>query len=131
MDTRIFDIAGSAMRAQSLRLNATASNLANADSVASSPDAVYRSRHPVFAAVLEGEIGGVATRGVIESARPGERRHAPDHPLADETGHIYASNVDTVEEMTNMMSATRSYQSNVELLNTARQLMLKTLKLGE
>ena len=131
MDTRIFDIAGSAMRAQSLRLNTTASNLANADSVAGSAEEAYRSRHPVFAAVLDREVGGVTTRGVVESAREPERRHAPGHPLADEDGYVYASNVDSVEEMTNMMSASRSYQSNVALLDTARQLMLKTLRLGE
>ena len=131
MDTRIFDIAGSAMRAQSLRLNTTASNLANADTVAGSAEDAYRSRHPVFAAVLDGETGGVATRGVVESARPPERRHAPGHPLADADGYVYGSNVDAVEEMTNMMSASRSYQSNVALLDTARQLMLKTLRLGE
>ena len=131
MNTRIFDIVGSAMRAQGLRLNTTASNLANADSVASDPTEAYHSRHPVFAATLRDEIGGVAVRGVIESARPPERRHAPDHPLADAEGYIYASNVDVVEEMTNMMSASRTYQSNVEMLNTARQLMLQTLRLGE
>ena len=139
MDTRIFDIAGSAMRAQSVRLNTTASNLANADSVAASPETAYRSRHPVFAAALEtARIGprdrslvGVATRGIVENDRPAERRHMPEHPLADESGHVYASNVDTIEEMTNMMSASRSYQSNVELLNTARRLMLETLRLGE
>jgi len=131
MNTRIFDIAGSAMRAQSLRLDTTASNLANVDTVASSAEAAYRSRHPVFATVLENEIGGVATRGVVESNRPPEQRHEPAHPMADDEGYVYTSNVDVVEEMTNMMSASRSYQSNVEMLNTVRRLMLQTLRLGE
>lgn len=131
MNSRIFDIAGSAMRAQSLRLDTTASNLANVDTVASSAEAAYRSRHPVFATVLEDQIGGVETRGVIESNRPPERRHEPAHPMADDEGYVYTSNVDVVEEMTNMMSASRSYQSNVEMLNTVRRLMLQTLRLGE
>jgi len=138
LNTNIFDIAGSAMRAQTLRLNTTASNLANADSVAGRPEDVYRARHPVFAAALEGAVGrksgggfGVGVRGIVESAREPERRYAPGNPIADESGHVYASNVDVVEEMTNMMSASQSYRSNVELLNTARQLMLQTLRLGE
>jgi len=127
----IFDIAGSAMRAQNLRLNATASNLANANSVAGSAEEAYRARHPVFAAMLEGEIGGVATRGVVESAREVNKRYEPDHPMANEEGYVFGSNVDNVEEMANMMSASRSYQSNVDLLGTVRQLMLATLKMGK
>ena len=131
MSSSIFDIAGSAMRAQNLRLNATASNMANANSVAGTADEAYRARHPVFAAVLQDEIGGVQTRGVVESKREVDKRYEPDHPIADEDGYIYGSNVDNVEEMANMMSASRSYQSNVELLSTVRQLMLATLKMGE
>lgn len=127
----IFDIAGSAMRAQSLRLNVTASNLANANTVAGSSEEAYHARHPVFAAILEDEIGGVQTLGVVESTREPAKRYEPHNPLANEEGYVYGSNVDTIEEMTNMMSASRSYQSNVDLLNTARQLMLQTLKLGQ
>jgi flagellar basal-body rod protein FlgC len=127
----IFDIAGSAMRAQNLRLNTTASNLANVNTVASSADEAYRSRHPVFAAVLHNEIGGVQSRGVVESSREPEMRYEPGHPLANDEGYIFGSNVDSVEEMANMMSATRSYQSNVDMLSTVRQLMLQTLKMGE
>lgn len=127
----IFDIAGSAMRAQTLRLNVTASNLANANSVAGSADEAYKARQPVFAALLENDIGGVRTLGVLESDREAEMRYEPGNPLADDDGYVYASNVDVVEEMTNMMSASRSYQSNVEMLTTVRQLMLQTLKLGE
>jgi len=131
MSQSIFDIAGSAMRAQTLRLNTTASNMANANSVAGSAEDAYRARQPVFAAVLDGEIGGVETRGVVESSREPDKRYQPGHPLADEEGYVYGSNVDHVEEMANMMSATRSYQSNVDMLSTVRQLMLQTLKMGE
>lgn len=131
MGFSIFDIAGSAMRAQTLRLNATASNLANANSVAGSADEAYKARHPVFAAVLENEIGGVQTRGVVESAREPDKRYEPGHPMADENGYVFGSNVDSVEEMANMMSASRSYQSNVDMLSTVRQLMLQTLKMGQ
>jgi len=131
MSQSIFDIAGSAMRAQTLRLNTTASNMANANSVAGSAEDAYRARQPVFAAVLDGEIGGVETRGVVESNREPDKRYQPGHPLADDEGYIYGSNVDHVEEMANMMSATRSYQSNVDMLSTVRQLMLQTLKMGE
>ncbi len=131
MAQSIFDIAGSAMRAQNLRLNTTASNLANANSVASSAEEAYKARHPVFAAMLDQEIGGVKTMGIVESAREPERRYEPGHPLSDEQGYVFSSNVDSVEEMANMMTATRSYQSNVDLLTTVKQLMLQTLKMGQ
>lgn len=131
MSMSIFDITGSAMRAQNLRLNTTASNLANANSVAGSEEDAYRARYPVFAAVLQNEVAGVETRGIVESARDVNKRYEPDHPIADEDGYVYGSNVDNVEEMANMMSASRSYQSSVDLLGTVRQLMLQTLKMGE
>lgn len=131
MSLSIFDIAGSAMKAQNLRLNTTASNLANVNTVAGSAEEAYRSRQPIFAAMLDGKIGGVQTRGVVESNREPEMRYEPGHPLANEEGYIFGSNVDSVEEMANMMSATRSYQSNVDMLATVRQLMLQTLKMGE
>jgi len=131
MSSSIFDIAGSAMRAQNLRLNATASNLANANSVSATEEGAYRARHPVFSAMLKNEIGGVETLGVVESKREVNKRHEPDHPLANEEGYVFGSNVDNVEEMANMMSASRSYQSNVNLLATVRQLMLQTLKMGK
>ena len=131
VDVSAFDIAGSAMRAQTTRLNTIASNLANADVVASSPEEAYRAKKPVFAAMLDDHLGGVATRGIVESPRPSVARHAPDHPLADEAGYVHGSNVDSVEEMTDMMSASQSYRSNVELLSTLRELAMRTLKLGE
>jgi flagellar basal-body rod protein FlgC len=131
MTFNVFEIAGSAMRAQSVRLNTTASNLANVNSVAGSAEEAYKARHPVFSALLDKEIGGVRMRGIVESNREPAKRHEPDHPLADEEGYVFSSNVDSVEEMANMMSASRSYQSNVDLLSTVRKLMIETLKMGE
>lgn len=132
----IFDIAGSAMSAQSVRLNTVASNLANADSVATTPDKAYRARNPVFSAVMQGmgrntESVGVKVQGVTESQAPINKQYQPGNPLADATGFVYTTNVNPVEEMANMISASRSYQNNVEVLNTSKQLMLSTLKLGQ
>jgi flagellar basal-body rod protein FlgC len=132
----IFDIAGSGMSAQSLRLNLTASNLANAESVSGNAKGVYRPREPVFAALLESETGsGTAARvqvlGVIESNAQPQMRYEPSHPLADEKGYIYLPNVNVVEQMANMISASRSYQNNVEILNTAKQLLLAALRIGQ
>jgi flagellar basal-body rod protein FlgC len=132
----IFDIAGSAMSAQSLRLNTTASNLANADSVSSSVGQTYRARHPVFAAMFDARMQdaasiGVQVRGVVESQAPLRSQYAPDHPLADASGYIHMPNVNVVEEMANMISASRSYQSNVEVINTSKQLLQRTLALGQ
>ena len=135
---KVFDIAGSAMSAQSLRLNVTASNLANANSVSSSIDQTYRARQPVFAAMLNeaGQAGaqdavGVQVRGIVESQAPLQQQYQPDHPLADANGYIYMPNVNVVEEMANMISASRSYQTNVEVVNTAKQLMMRTLTMGQ
>jgi flagellar basal-body rod protein FlgC len=132
---RIFDIAGAGMSAQSVRLNTVASNLANADSVSGDPATVYRARHPVFqaAAALPGEAAGsgVEVRGIVESQAAPDKRYDPANPLADGNGYVYAPNVNTVEEMVDMISASRSYQNNVEVMNTARNLMLATLKLGQ
>ena len=134
---KIFDIAGSAMGAQSLRLNLVASNLSNAESVSSSIDQTYKSRQPVFAAELQnaldkrGAATGVAIKGVVESQTPPRMEYAPDHPMANAEGYIFRPNVNTIEEMTNMLSASRSYQDNVEVANTAKQLLLQTLKLGQ
>jgi flagellar basal-body rod protein FlgC len=132
----IFDIAGSAMNAESVRLNLTASNLANAQTVSSSENTVYRAREPVFASVLNGALdgsatGGVRVAGVIESRAPSHKEYAPDNPLADAQGYIHLPNVNVIEEMANMMSATRAYQNNVEVLNTSKQLLLSTLSLGK
>ncbi len=133
----IFDIAGSGMNAQSLRLNLVASNISNANSVSSSIDEVYKSRQPVFAAELKNAMNKndaaskVNVLGVVESQAPAIMEYAPNHPMADKEGYIYKPNVNTIEEMANMMSASRSYQNNVEVLNTAKQMMLQTLRMGQ
>ncbi len=132
---KVFDVAGTAMNAQSVRMNVTASNLANAGSVSGNPDEVYRARHPVFATfgdalASESGVGGVRLEGVIESQAPLQKQFQPDHPEADEDGNVYISNVSTIEEMVNMMSASRSYQNNIEMINTTKDLLLQTLSLG-
>lgn len=130
---RIFDIAGSAMAAQSTRLNTVASNIANADSVASSPDQVYKARMPMFQAQLDAahpESAGVKVLGVMESQLDAQKRYEPGNPMADAEGYVYAPNVNVVEEMVNMISASRSYQSSVEVMNTAKELAMRTLNLG-
>jgi len=133
---KVFDIAGSGMNAQSVRLNTIASNMANAESVAASPDQAYHARQPVFAAIMEQQINGdsavgVRVEGITQSQAPIEKQYAPDNPLADQDGYIYKSNVNLAEEMANMISASRSYQSNAELINTSKQLLLRTLSLGQ
>lgn len=133
----IFDIAGSGMNAQSLRLNLVASNISNANSVGSSAESAYKSRQPVFAAELkdamdkQNAVSEVKVLGVVESQASPVMEYAPNHPMANKEGYIFKSNVNTVEEMANMMSASRSYQNNVEVLNTAKQMMLQTLKMGQ
>jgi len=129
-----FDVAGSAMSAQSLRLNITASNMANADTISSAEGSAYRARNPVFGSMMinqQQEAIGVAMLGVIESQLSIPVRHAPGHPLADADGNIFSSNVNMIEEMVNMISASRSYQSNIEVLKTTKQLLMRTLSLGE
>jgi flagellar basal-body rod protein FlgC len=134
---RIFDIAGSAVSAQSQRLNVVASNLANADTVAGPDGTAYKARQVVFQTTLLGHAGGGdATTGVrvstiTEDQTPGRRVHDPKHPSADAEGYVTFSNVSPVEEMVNMISASRSYQNNIEVMNTARSLLLKTLQMGQ
>lgn len=134
---RIFDIAGSAMSAQSVRLNTTASNLANADSVSSSADTTYRARRPVFAAALDDAMGsdgsstGVEVKGIVESDAPLIREYNPNSPMADKDGYIFRPNVNQVEEMADMMSASRAYQTNVQVADSAKQMLLQTLRIGK
>lgn len=131
---QIFNIAGSAMAAQSVRLNTVASNLANADTVASSADAAYRAREPVFVTeALGGDDGAAAVRvdSMAETGAAPQKRFEPGNPMADADGYVYASNVNTVEEMVNMISTARSYQNAVDVLNTSKDLMLRTLSLGK
>ncbi|EAQ31826.1 MULTISPECIES: flagellar basal body rod protein FlgC [Idiomarina] len=144
----IFNISGSAMSAQSVRLNTTASNLANANSVSSSIDETYRARSPIFAAALSdasgkyhgteltnqtqaGQSAGVKVLGVVESDKPLQIEYAPNHPMADKNGYIYRSNVNTMEEMANMISASRSYQTNVQVADTAKTMTQRLLRLGQ
>lgn len=129
----IFGIAGSAMTAQSQRMNVTASNLANADSVAGPDGQPYRARQVVFEMAAAGgkEAGGVRVARVIEDQSPLRLVHDPKNPMANADGYVTSSNVNVVEEMVNMISASRSYQANVEVLNTAKTLMLKTLTIGQ
>lgn len=129
----LFDISGKAMTAQMVRLNTTASNLANAGSVAGSPETAYRARKPVFAAELDRESNARATvnveRVVTVNTAP-VRRHEPGHPSADKDGDVWEAAVDTTAELVEMLEASRHYQNNVEVLRTAKSLMLNTLKLG-
>jgi len=140
----IFDIAGSGMSAQSIRLNTTASNLANAETASSSIDSVYRSRKPIFAAVQSSvmannaksfsdtpESVGVKVKGIVESQAPLEMRYQPDHPMANEEGYVMYPNVNVVEEMADMMSASRSFQTNVDIMDTAKTMMQRILTLGQ
>lgn len=132
---RIFDVAGSGMAAQTVRLNTTASNLANADVAAGDAESVYRSRQPVFATWLDplnpdASVAGVRVTEIATSRAEPHRNFEPGHPAADGEGYVYRANVDTVEEMVNMMSAARSYQNNVEILNTTKELLMRTLNIG-
>ena len=126
-DFKVFDIAGSALVAQSMRLNTVASNLANADTVASDPSKVFRARHPVF----EAQHDTVRVTGVIESERAPLVRYEPGHPAADAKGNVYAPDIDPVEQMVDMIAASRAYQSNLEVMGAAKDLMLATLRLGQ
>lgn len=129
----VFDVAGSGLAAQSLRLNTVASNLANAESVSSTEAGAFRARHPVFTPVertAEGG-GGVRVTGIAEEKGAPQKIHSPGHPMADADGYIYAAKVDPVAEMVDMISASRSYQNSVEVMNTSKELLLRTLMIGQ
>ena len=142
----VFNIAGTGMSAQSTRLNTISSNIANAETVSSSIEQTYRARHPVFATVfessLEGDRGslfadqdqagrGVQVLGVVEDQSSLMPRYEPNHPAADDKGYVYYPNVNVVEEMADMISACRAFQTNVEMMNTAKQMMQRVLTLGQ
>lgn len=140
----IFDVAGSAMSAQTVRLNTVASNLANAQTAASSIDRTYRARHPVFAPLYQGALdadpassfadgegAGVQVLGIVESDAPLAPRYEPDNPLADEKGYVYYPNVNVVEEMADMISASRSFQINVQVVEAAKALAQRVLAIGQ
>jgi flagellar basal-body rod protein FlgC len=131
-------VSGSALNAETIRLNTTASNLANAESTNGDVTQVYRARHPVFQSMMDSEASfddqdsstGVRVLGVVESSAPPLKSYQPAHPLADKDGYVYTSNVNSIEEMTNMISANRSFATNVEAINTARDLLLKVIAMG-
>lgn len=145
----IFDVAGTGMSAQTIRLNTVASNIANAESVSSSTGETYRARHPVFSVIQQqanqdvfgagfanGFDGmaagyGVKVEGIVESQAQLRQKYQPDHPQADENGFVYYPNVDIVAEMADMISASRAYQTNVEIMNTAKQMLQRVLTLGQ
>lgn len=132
----IFDIAGSSMSAQSVRLNTVASNLANAGTAAGTAEAAYRSRQPVFQTTMDQlnpnpAEAGVRVAGIVESGAPPARVYQPQHPQADDEGYVYMSNVNVIDEMANMISASRSYQNSVEILNTSKELLMRTLSIGQ
>ena len=133
----IFNVSGSAASAQSQRLNVVASNLANADTVAGPNGQAYKARQVTFQTQLVGELAndptaaGVRVSTVSEDPTPGRRVHDPKHPAADADGYVTYSNVNPVEEMVNMISASRSYQNNIEVMTTAKTLLLKTLQMGQ
>lgn len=131
----VFRVSSSAMTAQSMRLNAVASNLANADSIVSSDGKPYRAKQVVFEATPMGGAGdlskGVRVRQVVDDASPPRMVYDPKNPAANDKGYVAFSNVNVVEEMTNMISASRSYQTNVEVMNTAKAMMLRTLQIAQ
>ena len=133
----IFNVSGSAASAQSQRLNVVASNLANADTVAGPDGAAYKARQVTFQTQLMGAnpndptTAGVKVSNITEDPAVGRRVHDPKHPGADADGYVTYSNVNAVEEMVNLISASRSYQNNIEVMNTAKSLLLKTLQMGQ
>ncbi|WP_133407578.1 flagellar basal body rod protein FlgC [Parashewanella tropica] len=137
----IFEVSGSGMSAQSVRLNTTASNIANADAVSSSVDETYRARHPVFAAEMTKASASqaqnqpssmkVAVKGIVESDKPLIKEFSPDHPMADTDGFIYKPNVNVMEEMADMISASRTYQMNTQVADVAKNLLQQTLRMGK
>ncbi|MDF4433216.1 flagellar basal body rod protein FlgC [Vibrio parahaemolyticus] len=132
----VFNVTGSAMSAESVRLNTTSSNLANADSVSSSAKDTYKARHAVFGAELsnamrDGDTVPVKVLGIVESDKPLSAEYNPDHPLANDEGYIYKPNVNVMEEMANMISASRAYQTNVQVADSSKQMLLRTLQMGQ
>ena len=135
----VFDISGSALNAQMVRMNTTASNMANADSASSATGTTYRARQPVFAplvmresmAMSEHHPAGVSVLGIVESEAPLRREYQPHHPAADDEGYVFMPNVNVVEEMANMISASRSYQTNIEVMEASKRMLQQTLSLGQ
>jgi len=133
----VMQISSTGMEAENVRLNTTASNIANANSVSSSYDETYRARHPVFAAALQDAMrdqskgAGVQVKGIVESDAPLQVEYSPNNPMADENGYIYKPNVNIVEEMANMMSASKAYETNVQVADTTKRIFRRVLQLGQ
>lgn len=134
--SEIYDIAGAGMHAQTIRLNTVASNLANAGAAAENPDSAFRALKPVFSTIYnqtqQGQLSGahVQVAGIVETDAPLDMRYEPNHPFADELGYVAYSNVNTVDEMADMMAASRSFETNVEVMNRARSMQQGLLQLG-
>lgn len=133
---KVFDVAGSGMSAQMLRLNTVASNLANAETISGNENEVYQARHPVFQSILQeagnaNESATVKVSEVVQEDTAAIPHYRPNHPLANEEGFVYSPNIDAVAEMADMISASRSYQNNVEVLATTKEMLLRTLQLGQ
>ena len=133
----IMNISGTGMAAETVRLNTTASNIANANSVSSSYEDTYKARHPVFAAALDQASQdqtkgvGVNVLGIVESQKPLQVEYAPGNPMADENGYIYKPNVNIVEEMADMLSASKAYETNVQVADTTKRIFRRVLQLGQ
>lgn len=133
----VFNIAGSALSAQAVRLNVTASNLANVNSISSSVSSTYRARQPIFQAMFDGFMrsdtpsSGVRVVGIVESQAPLRQQYQPEHPFANDEGYVFLPNVNPMNEMANMISASRAYQNNVEVINASKEMLLRTLTLGQ
>jgi len=133
----VFEISSTALSAQSMRLNSVASNLANAGVVSGSEEGAYRARQPVFSSVYDAtreathRFGGVRVDGIVESDMAPRKEYSPGHPMADDAGYIYRPNVNPAEEMANMISASRAYQTNVQVADASKQMLMRTLQMGQ
>ena len=133
----VMEIASTGMSAQGVRLNTTASNIANANTVSTSYDQTYKARHPIFAAEMQrasdaqSNASGVQVLGIVESQKPLQVEYSPGHPMADENGYIYKPNVNIVEEMADMLSASKAYVTNVQVADTTKRILRRVLQLGQ
>jgi len=134
---KVFDIAGSGMSAQMLRLNTIASNLANADTIATNENDVYQARHPIFETVMQAQGGNsddvatVRVREIMQEQTMAIPQYRPNHPLANDEGFVFSPAIDSIAEMADMISASRSYQNNIEVLSTVKEMTLRTLQMGQ
>ncbi|BBP43065.1 flagellar basal body rod protein FlgC [Thiosulfativibrio zosterae] len=132
---RTLDISATGLHAQTIRLNTIASNMANVDSISSNAQDTFRGKKPVFETIMDEATGlpagGVKIKDIVENKAPLKMEYMPNHPMADDKGYIYRPNVNVVEEMADMMSASRTYQTNIEVMNTSKQLLLRTIQMGK